>query len=127
MGTEIDAIGLEPEYRTGEDRGPAVVADNAGKSVGTGPTPARILARLGQDPGPAPARFTVISGEGVTLGLLNSGDAIGIDGRWCPVKGCTSINGWVTVDTAFGYPVVMAYTDVQVHLARVIDAEEVTR
>lgn len=87
------------------------------------PTPIRILAQLGQDPGPVPLGFTVMTGADVTIGLLNSGDATGIDGRWCPVQGCTSINGWVTVETAHGYPGVTAYMDAPVHLARVINAE----
>lgn len=65
--------------------------------------------------------FTVLDGGDITVGLLNSGDAIGIDGRWCPVVGCTSVNGWVTVETAYGYPGVTAFMDVPIHLARVID------
>ncbi|WP_194925599.1 hypothetical protein [Catenulispora pinisilvae] len=121
MGTDIEAVRLEAERRIGGD-GRTVTVRN---EVGKGPTPIRILAQLNQDPGPGPVGFTVMTGEDVTMSLLNSGDAIGIDGRWCPVVGCTSINGWVTVETAYGYPVVTAFMDARVHLARVIDAEGV--
>ncbi|MBS2554378.1 hypothetical protein KGQ19_46735 [Catenulispora sp. NL8] len=104
----------------------ANVVLEAHRSVGVeGPTPVRVLAQLAQDPGPEPVGFTVLTGEDTTMGLLNSGDAIGIDGRWCPVMRCTSVNGWVTVDTAYGYPVVTAFMDARIHLARVINAEGV--
>lgn len=89
------------------------------------PTPVRILAQLTPDPGPAPVGFTVMAGDDIVIGLLNSGDAIGIDGRWCPVVGCSMINSWVTVETAYGYPAVTAFENAPVHLARVIDAEGV--
>lgn len=126
MRTDIEAVGLEAECRAGGDGGTVVVRDESGKSVGVkGPTPVHILAQLHQDPGPPPVGFTVMTGEDIAMGLLNSGDAIGIDGRWCPVVGCTSINGWVTVETAYGYPGVTAFMDVRIHLARVIDAEGV--
>lgn len=114
----------EPECRTAEDRGMVGIADDAVTRAGSnGPTPVRILSQLVQDPGAAPFGFTVMAGEDITMGLLNSGDRIGIDGRWCPVVGCTSVNGWVTVETAFGYPSLTAFMDVRIHLARVIDAE----
>lgn len=90
-----------------------------------GPTPARILAQLNEDPGPPPVGFTVMTGDDVILSLVNRGDVIGIDGRWCPVVGCMSVNGWVSVETAYGYPGVTAYMDARVHLARVIDVEGV--
>ncbi|WP_194893485.1 hypothetical protein [Catenulispora pinisilvae] len=120
-----EEIRLEPECRADDHQGTVVALEKAGRSVGVGPTPVRILAQLTRDPGPGPVGFTVMSGEDVTIGLLNSGDAIGIDGRWCPVVGCTSVNGWVTVETAFGYPVVTAFMDAPILLARVVDATEV--
>lgn len=87
-----------------------------------GPTPARILARLAPDPGEVPEGCTVISGEDVTLGLVESGDWIGIDGRWCLVVACSSVNGWVSTETAFGHPFIpAAFSDVRIHLARDID------
>lgn len=114
-----------PEHRTEEHQATAVVIDEPGKFSGNSQTPVRILAQLARDPGAGPVGFTVITGEGVTMGLLNSGDALGIDGRWCPVVGCTEVNGWVTVETAYGYPTVTAFRDASIHLARVIDVAEV--
>lgn len=108
-----------------EDHGSAFAAlEQAGKSLGDGPTPDDVLAVLALDPGPGPVGFTVMTGEGVTLELLNSGDALGIDGRWCPVVGCTLVNSLVAVDTAYGYPAIKAPRTASVHLARVIDEPE---
>jgi hypothetical protein len=97
----------------GEADSPAKVA---------GPTPARILAQLAQDPGPAPVGFTIMTGEDMTLGRINRGDYLGINGRWCRVMVCTALNGWVSVETPAGYPsIAAAFRDVPIHLARQID------
>jgi len=92
-----------------------------------GRTPAGIVAQLVPDPGEAPEGCTRLIGDDVTIGLLVSGDWLGIDGRWCLVVGCTSVNSWVSVDTAYGHPSLpgAAYMDVGVHLARDIDLEGV--
>ena len=89
-------------------------------------TPARALAQLAQDPGPAPVGFVIMTGADMTLGQINRGDFIGIDGRWCRVMVCTALNGWVSVDTPAGYPrIAAAFMNVPVHLARKIDVEGV--
>lgn len=119
---------LEPERRTGKDRSSVVVLDEARNPVGVqSKTPVRILSQLLQNPGPPPVGFTVLDGEDITISVLNRGDALGIDGRWCPVVSCTSVNGWVSVETPEGYPALSAaFMDVHVYLARVIDVEGVT-
>ena len=90
-------------------------------------TPARIIAQLVPDPGAPPVGYTLMTGGDVTLGLVATGDWLGIDGRWCLVIGRTSVNGWVTVQTAHGHPSIRGagYMDVRVHLARDIDLEGV--
>ena len=92
-----------------------------------GPTPVRILAQLAADPGDVPVGFTVMTGEDITLGLVASGDWIGIDGRWSLVERCISVNGWISVETAFSHPFLSgaAFMDAPVHLARRIDVEGV--
>lgn len=126
MGSDTETVMPDPGRGAGESCGRTAAAQNTDKSVAVErTTPLRIIARLTQDPGPAPVGFTAMTGDDVTLGLLNSGDALGIDGRWCPVQGCTQVDDWVTVDTAFGYPTVEAFNNVPVHLARVIDIQRV--
>lgn len=91
-----------------------------------GRTPARIVARLAQDPGEAPEPCTRLTGEDVTLGMLARGDWLGVDGRWSLVERCNSVNGWVTVQTAIGHPSIpAAHEDAPVYLARDIDREGV--
>ena len=118
---------LELEGVAKADQDPVAVFSTVDTSAGfTGPTPARIVAQLAPDPGEVPEGYTVITGEDVTLGLIKSGDWLGIDGRWCLVVGCTSVNGWVTVETAYGYPSISAaFMDARVHLARDVDLEGV--
>ncbi len=78
---------------------------------------------LAQDPGAPPVGLTVFP-EAI-LGNLLSGDAIGIDGRWCNVERCTSVNEWVSVKTADYCPNAEGFSDVPIFLARRIeDVEE---
>jgi hypothetical protein len=84
-------------------------------------TPPHIAARLVTDPGVPPTGFVTMTGDGTNMGSINSGDVMGIDGRWCPIVGCVSVNGHVSVETAFGYPAITAYWDLPIHLARRID------
>ena len=110
--------GLEPA-----DHGTLTALNQASE----GRTPVRILAQLAPDPGAPPVGYTVMTGEDVTLSLVASGDWLGIDGRWCLVVECTSVNGWVSVQTAHGHSSIRGagYMDVRVHLARDIDLEGV--
>jgi hypothetical protein len=55
--------------------------------------------------------------DGLTLGNVTSGDLIAYDGRWYPVLGCTSVNGWVTVDRS-GATKLTAPESTPVYLAR---------
>lgn len=87
-------------------------------------TPPFLVARLFADPGAPPAEFMIMTGQGTNMASIDSGDLLGIDGRWCPVVGCVSVNGHVSVETAFGYPGITAYWDVPIHLARRIDDPE---
>lgn len=116
MGTDTEAVKREWKYQTAEDNNSA-----------EGLTPARIIAQLAPDPDEAPEGYTPLIGDDVTIGLLLTGDWLGIDGRWCLVVGCTSVNGWVSVDTAHGHPSLpgAVYRDASVHLARNIDLEGV--
>jgi hypothetical protein len=50
-----------------------------------------------------------------TLENLVTGHIIAIDDRWWDVLGCTSVNGWVTVDTLG--PKLTAHQGTPVHLA----------
>jgi hypothetical protein len=69
-----------------------------------------------------------MTGEDITLALIECGDWIGIDGRWCLVVDCASMNGWVSIATAHGHPSIdAAYWDVRIHLARMIDDEDVAQ
>jgi len=119
---------LEPKGGVRVERGPVAAFGELDRLAGSaGPTPARILARLAPDPGEVPEGYTPLIGDDVTIGLLLTGDWLGIDGRWCLVVGCTSVNGWVSVDTAHGHPSLpgAVYLDASVHLARNIDLEGV--
>ena len=118
---------LESEPRTCCSGDTVATSNTSARRVEeTGPTPARVLDQLAMDPGPAPAGFTVMTGEDMTIGLIKRGDFLGIDGRWCRVVLCTALNGWVSVETPAGYPCIKAaFLDVRVHLARVIDVEGV--
>ncbi|NUR27576.1 MAG: hypothetical protein HOV83_17335 [Catenulispora sp.] len=84
-------------------------------------TPLFLVARLLTDPGVPPADFMIMTGQGTNMASIDSGDLLGIDGRWCPVVGCVSVNGHVSVETAYGYPRITAYWDLPIHLARKID------
>ena len=53
--------------------------------------------------------------ELLTLGSLISGHVVAIDGRWWDVLGCTSVNGWVSMDTTG--PRLTAHESTPVHLA----------
>jgi hypothetical protein len=87
-------------------------------------TPPHIVARLATDPGAPPVGFVTMTGDGTNMGSVDSGDVMAIDGRWCPVVGCVSLNGHVSVETPFGYPGITAYWDLPIHLARKIDDPE---
>lgn len=84
-------------------------------------TPPHIVARLVTDPGCPPVGFVIMTGDGTNMGSIESGDVMGIDGRWCLVLGCVSLNGHVSVETPFGYPEITAHWDVSIHLARRIE------
>lgn len=79
-------------------------------------TPASLIAKLSQAPGPLPVGFLVI--DGMTLGLINVNDQIAVDGRWWPVLAVTRVNGWVSARTPFGCSRVEGFANVPIHLAR---------
>ncbi|MBS2549646.1 hypothetical protein KGQ19_22540 [Catenulispora sp. NL8] len=78
------------------------------------PTPHGILARFTELP-PYLPRGLYEFDDPQTLGDLASGQAIAIDRRWYDVLGCTSVNGWVSVDTTG--PKLTAHETTPVHLA----------
>jgi hypothetical protein len=80
------------------------------------PTPRRVLVLFAEEPSYLPVR-TIRLPDGLTLGEVTSGDLIGVEGRWYPVLGCTSVNGWVTVDRS-GATNVTAHESTPVYLAR---------
>jgi hypothetical protein len=86
------------------------------------PTPRRVLVLFAEEPSYLPVRTARLPG-GLTLGEVTSGDLIGVEGRWYPVLGCTSVNGWVTVDRS-GATNVTAHESTPVHLARREPASE---
>lgn len=85
-------------------------------------TPASLIAKLAQAPGPPPVGFVVM--DEMTLGLINTEDQIAVDGRWWSVLSSTCVNGWVTAETPFGCPKIEGFVDVPIHLARRIDTED---
>ncbi|MBS2533872.1 hypothetical protein KGQ20_13950 [Catenulispora sp. NF23] len=84
-------------------------------------TPATTRARLAPKPaGDLPSGFVLIGDDDdqPTIGMVQSGDVIGIDRLWYEIKTCTELNGWVTVQTLPGGPCITAYQNNPVSLAR---------
>lgn len=79
------------------------------------PTPQGIVARFAELPSYLPPHVMRFDEGEHVLGSLLSGNVIAIEGRWWDVLGCTSVNGWVTVDTPG--PRLTAHESTPVHLA----------
>lgn len=79
------------------------------------PTLQEITARFAVLPSYMPRNVHRFDDGRHILENLVSGHVIAIDGRWWDVLGCTSVNGWVTVDTAGPKPT--AHESTRVHLA----------
>jgi hypothetical protein len=79
-------------------------------------SPRGALARLAAEPAyllPRTARLP----RGLRLGEVVSGDLIAVNGRWTVIRGCTSVNGWVTLDLG-PVPGLTAHETADVHSAR---------
>lgn len=79
------------------------------------PTPNGMVARFAELPPYLPRNVHRFDDGPLVLANLLSGHVIAIDERWWDVLGCTSVNGWVTVDTAGPKPT--AHESTPVHLA----------
>ena len=79
------------------------------------PTPHGVAARFATLPPYLPRNVHRFEDGGLALENIVSGHLIAIDGRWWDVLGCTSVNGWVSVDTAG--PKLTAHERTPVHLA----------
>lgn len=133
MGTDIEAVGLEPERRTGEDWGTSVVRDGAGKPGialeehdQLPQAPPGIVARLAVLPVPNPGSAFVIDRDGVPLAMVDRGDWIAIDRRWHRVLGCVDVNGWVSLVTDPETRGICAHFSTIVYLAREISCQAVS-
>src|SRR5258708_6202701 len=80
--------------------------------------PSRLAAAaLAELPAYLPPR-AVRQPNGLTLGDVDKGDLIAVEGRWATILGCTCVNGWVTLRLNTDRGQLTAHKSKPVHLAR---------